>query len=81
VGTAFGAGDLQTLVAKLNNRAPRMEQSIQDVRGNVMIVECRAQQLAACVAVELTNIIVAFRNEFDTQIATIIASEEVLRKY
>jgi hypothetical protein len=79
-GTVFGASDLPMLVAQLNAWAPQVELSVQQVRGAAMVAEGRIQQLAEGGAAELTNIVVAFRNELDSCTASRAAADEALKE-
>jgi hypothetical protein len=80
VGTVFGAADLGGLVAQLNTWAPQVEAQMQQVLGTAMVVEGRVQQLSEGGAMELRNIVVAFRNELDARTASRVASNEALKE-
>jgi hypothetical protein len=68
------------LIAQLNVWAPQLELQVQQVLGAAMVAEGRTQQLAEGGAAELTNIVVALRNELDARTATRLVSDENLKE-
>jgi hypothetical protein len=80
MATVFGATDINGLVAQLNAWAPQIEMQLQSVMGTAMVAEGRVQQLAEGGAVELRNIVAAFRAELDARTAARLSSDEVLKE-
>jgi hypothetical protein len=79
VGTVFGAVDLGGLIAQLNTWVPQIEMQLQAVMGTAMVAEGRVQQLSEGGAMELRNIVTAFRSELDYRTAARLASDEALK--
>jgi hypothetical protein len=79
VGTVFGAVDLGGLIAQLNTWVPQIEMQLQAVMGTAMVAEGRVQQLSEGGAMELRNIVTAFRSELDYRTAARMASDEALK--